>query len=199
MTDGSGGDATRVDPRVERTLDEIHEAVLALLREDGLTAVTHAHVAERAGVGRATVYRHFADRGELLASAIRARRPEVALPEPTGDPATDARALLRTLARHMNDNPMMVDMLVLLRRAEDDPDLTVAMQHLMPAQQNPAAALIEAARRNGRLRPDVDPLVAALMLLGPLLGRAVMLRQTITDEVIDHVVDVWLAGVAVEP
>ncbi|MFJ8036087.1 helix-turn-helix domain-containing protein [Streptomyces sp. NPDC096032] len=47
-------------------------AATALLTEGGLEAVTHQTVATRAGVGRATVYRHWASLLHLRLAALEA-------------------------------------------------------------------------------------------------------------------------------
>lgn len=199
-TSASGAGAT-LDPRVEHTRSQVHAAVLGLLQEEGLQAVTHANVAARAPVSRATVYRHFPDRASLLVSTLDAMKPSIELPAPTGVPREDARAMLEVVARHLNDNEMLVDLLVLLREADHDPDFAVARHHVFPLEgdaaqdSNPAVAVIAAGRRSGRIREDVDPLVAAATLMGPVIGLRVMLRQTLTSEILDGIVDVWARGV----
>src|ERR671925_69105 len=52
----------------ERTRRRITEATVALHETVGPLRTTVKAVAERAGVQRATVYRHFADEGALLAA-----------------------------------------------------------------------------------------------------------------------------------
>ena len=56
-----------IDRRVQRTHAAVADAVRELFVEEGWDAVTHQRVAERAGYGRNTVYRHFPDRTSLLA------------------------------------------------------------------------------------------------------------------------------------
>ena len=58
------------DARVQRTRAAVRDALLSLVEEDGLGAVTHHRVAERAGLGRATVYRHFPTVESLVHEAI---------------------------------------------------------------------------------------------------------------------------------
>lgn len=186
---------TRPDPRVQRTRSDVHDAVLRLLGDGGLRAVTHTAVAEASGVSRATVYRHYPDRETLIAATLEALRPQLDLPEPTGDLGTDARTLLRLVARHLNDNRMVADLLVLLRQAEDDPDLGVAREHLVALEGNPVLGLVEAGRAAGTIRDDLDPVVTAATLIGPVLAMRVMLRIDVTEQMVDDVVTVWLQGV----
>src|SRR5437016_7314236 len=60
--------AGKPDPRVVKSRETILSAARTLLQESGPAAVTHQRVAARAGVGRATVYRHWRT-PELLLSA----------------------------------------------------------------------------------------------------------------------------------
>jgi len=57
-------------PRVERSKAAILDATLALLAEAGVGGMTVDAVAARAGVGKATVYRHWGSRAELIVEAI---------------------------------------------------------------------------------------------------------------------------------
>lgn len=54
------------DPRVQRTREQLHAALLALIAEKGYDAVTVQDVLERAGVARSSFYAHFRDKEDLL-------------------------------------------------------------------------------------------------------------------------------------
>jgi AcrR family transcriptional regulator len=60
------------DPRPERTRLAILEAFVALCRERGLESTSVAAICERAGVNRATFYRHYEDRADLLDRGLEA-------------------------------------------------------------------------------------------------------------------------------
>jgi AcrR family transcriptional regulator len=51
---------------LDATRERIVEATAALHREQGVAATSYAQIAERAGVGAATVYRHFPTLGSLV-------------------------------------------------------------------------------------------------------------------------------------
>lgn len=73
------------DPRVRRTRERALRAARELLIAAGVEAVTHLSVAERSGVGRATLYRHWPDRTELLVdtmSYLVTRGPDPSITEP---------------------------------------------------------------------------------------------------------------------
>ena len=71
-------------PRSSHADAAIVDAVLSLLAE-GTTveALTMEAVAARAGVGKATIYRRFADKDELVLAAVEAIKPRP--PEPLGE------------------------------------------------------------------------------------------------------------------
>jgi AcrR family transcriptional regulator len=56
-----------VDRRVQRTKSHLAGAVIALAGEKDFAALTIAEIADRAGVGYATFFRHYRDKDELLA------------------------------------------------------------------------------------------------------------------------------------
>src|SRR6201987_4360841 len=58
------------DPRAARSREAVRAAPLALLAREGPGAITHQRVAQQAGVGRATVYRHWADPEGLLRDVL---------------------------------------------------------------------------------------------------------------------------------
>ena len=62
--------AKHVDRRIERTQQLLHRALMALVQEKGFESVTVQEIIDRANVGRATFYAHFASKGDLLASGI---------------------------------------------------------------------------------------------------------------------------------
>lgn len=55
----------RADARVRRTHELIRDAFMSLLIERGFDEITVQAIAERAGINRATFYRHYADKFDL--------------------------------------------------------------------------------------------------------------------------------------
>src|SRR5256712_10120296 len=58
------------DPRAARSREAILAAAFDLLTREGPGAITHQRVAQQAGVGRATVYRHWAAAEDLLRDVL---------------------------------------------------------------------------------------------------------------------------------
>ena len=85
--------------RQAETRQRIVEALVALHREVGPARTTISAVAERAGVERLTVYRHFADEAAMLQACSAHFATEVAPPDPEAwagerEPAERLRAAL---------------------------------------------------------------------------------------------------------
>src|SRR3954452_17664221 len=98
----------------ERTRRRITEATVALHETVGPLHTTVKAVADRAGVQRATVYRHFPDEGALFAACsahwLEGHRP----PDPTpcaaiADPEERLRTALSAMYRFYRDGESMVD------------------------------------------------------------------------------------------
>ena len=95
------------------TRRRIVEAVVSLHREIGPARTTIKAIAERAGVERLTVYRHFADEGELFAACDAHFRAETLPPDPTAwadvaDPADRLRAALVSFYGHYRRGEEMI-------------------------------------------------------------------------------------------
>ncbi|HEY6157139.1 MAG TPA: TetR/AcrR family transcriptional regulator [Gemmatimonadales bacterium] len=58
------------DRRVQRTRQLLQDALIAMMIEKGYEATTVQDIIDRANVGRATFYAHFADKDTLLASRL---------------------------------------------------------------------------------------------------------------------------------
>ena len=65
-----GARTAKPDRRVQRTRQLLQDALIAMMIEKGYEATTVQDIIDRANVGRATFYAHFADRETLLASRI---------------------------------------------------------------------------------------------------------------------------------
>src|SRR5271170_2991042 len=81
------------NPRVRRTRARILAAARDLLSQTGPAGLTYSALAERAGVTRQTLYRHWPARPALLVALI-LEGVDDAYPEPGADPGVVATAWL---------------------------------------------------------------------------------------------------------
>lgn len=158
-------------PRRATTDDAITRAALDLLAERGFQAATIEAIADRAGVGRNTIYRRWRSKEELIADALRELTTDVDWG------ADDLYSLLltwlRDFARTFSD-PLQGRLLVgVLGELQQNPVFAdvYADRVVRPRREALLARLIE-ARERGELRPDAD-----VELVADLLGGALLLRR----------------------
>jgi len=81
-------------PRSKDAERAIVDATLEALVEQGYQAMSIEGIAARAGVGKATIYRRWSDKAQLVVDSVRARGRFAPLPARTGDLAADIAAML---------------------------------------------------------------------------------------------------------
>jgi AcrR family transcriptional regulator len=59
-----------VDRRIQKTLQSLHQALIALILEKGYEAITVQQIIDKANVGRSTFYAHFSSKEQLLQSGL---------------------------------------------------------------------------------------------------------------------------------
>ena len=178
--------------RGEATRTRLIEATLSVAREVGYAHASTRAIAQAAGVAEGTIYRHFPDKASLFFAAVReSNGPVVAwvttLPERAGEGTvdgnlTEAAARLATL----RDQIMPLELAIAA-----DPELAAQRQRILaeagtslPGPPDAVAAYLAAEQRLGRVRPEIDPREAAILLLAALFGLAANL--SIGDAGIDR-------------
>lgn len=183
-------------PRDEGARVAILRAAREMLERGGAAAVTMEGVAQRAGVGKPTVYRYWPNAHAVAMAALL----EDASSEPEGRAARGALPGLRRQLRQivtMFATPMGRSVTMMLASADQDTELSKAFRnHFIMARRADGKALLAAAIAEGALRPDFDVEVALDMIYGPLFYRLLAgharLDAAFTDALLDHV----LAGLA---
>jgi AcrR family transcriptional regulator len=176
------------NPRVRRTRERTLAAARALLSEVGPAGLTYSLLAERAGVTRQTLYRHWPARPALLLGLI-LEGVDGEYPEPGADPAAVAAAWLASLRDGLRDQGRRIAVLAVAAQADSDPDSAQALAELT-AYGN--AALNELLQPSG-VTISVDDYA---LLTGPVLARIFFEQGEVADEFIAAVVSQWLAGPA---
>ncbi len=147
--------------------------------------MTHQRVAAAAGVGRATVYRHWPRPEALLHDAM----SQASLPFFT-DPQGDLRPWLRQQLRRLADElalPTVRQMTAtLIQTAQWDP---AAREQLDRWLRTTAQRLQSALATADTTDHHDDPESLAALILGPLVYRTVLQAGTVTDDLLDHIVD----------
>lgn len=141
----------------EHTRLRIVEALVALHEEIGPRATTVSAVAERAGVERLTVYRHFPDMASMLAACTSHwldTHPLPSLPADAADDAAEAtRQWLTVLYRYYQRTAPMLDRSY--RDAPEVPELREAMAGLDAFFDAARDRLLASWRIRGHARADL--------------------------------------------
>lgn len=130
-------------------------------------------IARRAGIGNATLYRHFKDRADLITSVVLAVMERVSTAAETATAEEpDAFAALRRFVFEAADERIGALCPMLSEGFDKDlPELNASRERLDEAVRD----LMARARRSGQLRDDVDVgdlMVALTQLTRPLPGTA---------------------------
>jgi AcrR family transcriptional regulator len=187
------------DETIEAHRRAVRDATLdttaALVAERGLRAVTMSEIAERTGIGRATLYKYFPDVETILATwherqithhlehlaAVRDRTPE---------PGRRLEAVLRAFARierqraeHHSSQPYGSELVVLVHGHEQVGQAQKLLYEMV-------RRLVVDAAASGEVRADVVPDELARYCIHAL-GAA---RHAPSDAAVDRIVTVTLDG-----
>ncbi|MFE7975200.1 TetR/AcrR family transcriptional regulator [Streptomyces shenzhenensis] len=178
---------SRITPEREA---ELYEAVLDLLREVGYDALTMDAVATRTRSSKATLYRQWGGKAELVVKAIRHGKPVSVEEIDTGSLRGDLHALLAA-----EDDCMMERNSALMRGVamvmHHNPDLREAFRNqLLDPEMHGLRAVLQRAIERGEVRPDCPALEFLVhMMVGGFATRALLEDQPPTQAFLKSYVD----------
>jgi AcrR family transcriptional regulator len=181
-------------PRSDRAHRDIVRAFKELLVKDGFDKVRMEHIAARASVSKATIYRHWASKQELaLELLMELATPHLAVPD-VGDTRTELLATVMGTMRSLKETdygPVTRELLSEIARKPElgDPFRATVVQ----ARREEIARVSARGVRRGDLRPDVEPGVATEMLIGPVYWR-LLFGGELDADFAEHIVDEVLQG-----
>jgi AcrR family transcriptional regulator len=172
-------------PRSERARRAVLHAVDDLLVDVGYAAMTMKGIAERAGVGRQTLYRWWTTKAEILLEAIVDDVEDELTTPARPDAADDLLTYLRALNGFLLTSPAGLAYRALVGEAQHDP----AVRDLVHA-----ADLLGAGARTvlDRVRPVApampSPGLSAAQFVGPVVYQVLTAQAAFSDEELrDHV------------
>ncbi|MFF5160074.1 TetR/AcrR family transcriptional regulator [Streptomyces sp. NPDC000348] len=195
-TDPRQGGPARGRPRSEAAERAIGEGVMKLL-EDGvpLAELSIERIARTAGVGKATIYRRWSGKEQLLADVLRAAEP----PDPEL-PGTSMRDDLVVLLESMRLRGLAGRTSAILHNVraqmKSSPHLWAAYHdNVILPRRRLGLEVLRRGRENGELRADVDLEILHDIVVGPLLVRTVLRPDAdLPDDLAERVVDTLLEG-----
>lgn len=182
-------------PRSEEARQAILRSTLKLLGQNGFSDFKIEEVADRAEVGKATVYRWWPNKGALIADAFASStRGKLRFPD-TGSVSTDMSQQMRQLIKVFRSRRGRI-VSAILAAGQTDKDLLEAFRErfLWPRRLEAYATLRRGIQR-GELRKAVDLDLLLDSLYGPIYMRFLIRHDQLTPEFVDRLCAGVLRGV----
>jgi AcrR family transcriptional regulator len=183
-------------PRDARADRAIITATIELMAEHGVHALRMDDVADRAGVGKATIYRRYRSKEELVTDAVGALVSEIEIPD-SGSTRTDLLVLMREAVELYSGSlaaglmPTVID--EMSRNAEF---AAVARDRVLTARRAALRSVFDRGVLRGDLRSDLDVELALDVLGGAVFYRLLVTGGPIDERLAENVVDLILRGFA---
>lgn len=183
-----------VDPRVARSRAKLLTAATELLVEHGPDALTVDRIAERSGVSKSTLYRHWPSHHALVVDVLRHNMPDTPPIDTTSGFEHGVRAHLHQLVDHFTDPEWGCILPALFSLSRQHPEI----DHLTDADRAEKVARLKAALdagvAEGVLPPGLDPQAVSAVLLGPPLMTVLGGIATDAHAIADYALDRFMAS-----
>jgi AcrR family transcriptional regulator len=183
-------------PRSERADLAIIDAALSMFAEEGPEGLCIEKVAARAGVGKATIYRRWPGKEQLLLAAMAALKKP--LPEPAGDSARDDLvALVGAMAEETADPRRTREFALLHGEGAKYPQLMARYREtVVEPRREVVRSVLRRGVATGELRADIDIEVALFMLVGAVFAATRHEPGGIAPGFAERVVDELVRGLS---
>lgn len=184
---------TRGRPRSEEVDGVILEAVLDALAHGGVTGVRIERIAAVAGVSKASIYRRFESKEELIIAAVQYMRRQVPQVPVTGTARARLLALLSGMRAAMSRSRDARVMMAIINSHELGSDLaSLVFERILQPRRELLRSIIAEGIESGEFPASLDIDVITPMLVGPMLyiGMWSMIEsvaQTRTEDILDAV------------
>jgi AcrR family transcriptional regulator len=154
-------------------------------------------VAARSGTSKATVYRRWASKEELVAAAVESIKAPPASDLPHRSVRDDLIRIGKAVRTDVSDKERRILKCIMVE-SDANPELRKQQERLMARRREAGIDVFRYWRDQGVLRPDLDPELAAAQLVSPLLtimvyGHYPSLR---TPDLVERLVDQLLEGIS---
>jgi AcrR family transcriptional regulator len=179
------------DPRIE---ERILDATEELITEHGYAELTMDAIAERAGVGKPTVYRRFRNRDEVV-MAVNARASIPVEPVDTGTLLGDIRAVVRGVVPTVNTPAVRATLGPQVGRAIADDAANAVFQETVGGSSDVYMRPIwERGIERGEIDPALDYVVARTALGTAVIFSLALYR--LDESCVDQIATMWVRSVA---
>lgn len=183
-------------PRSAAADSAIMQATLELLLDTGYRGLTMEQVRARAGVGKATLYRRYGSKEELVAAAVRHLNQHIPVPD-TGNVRDDILAVAGSVLAAAARVGAATFMPRMLAESAGDPEMhAIFYENLVAPRRAVMAEVLRRGVERGELRRDLDVELAIDMLTGPWVYRMLISGGRMPTVDPQRLLDAVLAGIA---
>jgi AcrR family transcriptional regulator len=181
-------------PRSEEARKAILESTLELLKQSGFADLSIESIASHAGVGKATVYRWWPNKGGLVMDAfVSVAEQELSFP-PSGPVEKAIREQMKKWSSIFG-GPLGRVIAAVIGAGQSEPEMLEAFQnYYVEPRRREARELLKQAIENGEIRSDLDPDLILDILYGPLYFRLLIQSGPLTLAFIDQVFEIVWPG-----
>jgi AcrR family transcriptional regulator len=185
------GRSTTPRPRVEGDREaEILDAALEILASSGYDRLTMDAVATAAKASKATLYRRWDTKAELVVDALSKSKgaPQV----PPVDTGTLRGDLMAVACTHggISDQRSLAVMASVITALQHDVEFADAFhERFLSVKIRESREIYERAQQRGEIAPDVDLEILTSTLAAIILHRAFVLREPVDDQTILRIID----------
>jgi AcrR family transcriptional regulator len=180
--------AEPLDGRVIRSKQAVLAATFELLSETGFAGVSVDAVAERSGVAKTTIYRHWSSRAALLLDACGKMNVKREAPD-TGSLRGDLAMLMSDIAGRLQTARFSATLPSVIDAAERDPEIAAVHAELHAGLVSAFREVVERAQRRGELPRSREASAVVASLLGPLFYRRWFSREPLDERFVKGVID----------
>jgi AcrR family transcriptional regulator len=183
-------------PKDERADRAIVAATLRLLAERGVRDLRMDDVADRAHVGKATIYRRYRSKNALISAAVATLVSEIEVPD-TGSTRADLLSLMSQAVELYSGSLAPRLMPSLVEEAQRNPELARTVRGEFLARRRAAlSTVLNRGVRRGDLRRGLDVELALDVLGGAIFYRLLITGGPIDQRLAEGVVELILRGFA---
>ncbi len=180
-------------PRSEEARRKALAAAVDVIVDKGVGDLTIEEVAQRSGVAKTTIYRHWPERASLIVDTVRSCFEHVSTPD-TGSLRGDLEAYFAGMVRADLTGKVGQLMPCLISAAGRDPEIELLVDRISVERQQPILAIVARAQARGELPADLDSRVVVGTIVGPIVYRKLVGRQPVDAAYLSGCLDVAIAG-----
>jgi AcrR family transcriptional regulator len=171
-----------------RTRAAVHEALRSLFTEEGAAALTHQRVAQRAEVGRATIYRHWPRQVDLVTEALTVIEQPV-FRSREGPLRAWLGGELTRFAADLSEPAAIQFLATVIGTADQVRAVAGLRDDLLRRISAVLRSGLAQAEATGELGKRLDPDELLARLLGPVIFRVAIQQVAVDREFVDRLVD----------